>query len=1196
MTKQVTIDGNEAAAYIAHKTNEVIAIYPITPSSNMGELADDWSAQDKTNIWGAIPKVIEMQSEAGAAGTLHGALQAGSLTTTFTASQGLLLMIPNMYKISGELSPTVFHIAARSLAAQALSIFGDHSDVMACRGTGFAMLGSASVQEVMDMALIAQSASLKSRIPFLHFFDGFRTSHELNKIELISDSVIKEMIDDELVFQHRKRALSPDHPLIRGTSQNPDVYFQTRETVNPYYKALPKIVQQTMDQFAQLTGRQYKLFDYFGSKKATELVILIGSSCQTVTETIEQMLKSGKQVGMLQVRLFRPLNGKALIKAIPKTVKRIAVLDRLKEPGASGEPLYKDVITAFAEHISQGSARFKQMPKIFGGRYGLSSKEFTPGMVQAVFDNLIASKPKTRFTIGIHDDVSNLSLNWQEIEQNPALENVKQCVFYGLGADGTVSANKNSIKIISEETEQFTQGYFVYDSKKSGAITISHLRFSKHPILSSYLIGDNQAQFVGCHQTVFLERLPILDKAAKKSVFLLNTPAPKEQVWQSLPGSIQKQIIEKEISFFIIDAYEVAHKTGMGRRINTIMQTCFFAISGILPQDEAIDKIKLHVEKSYGRKGRNIVQLNFAAIDSTIEALHKVKYPQTYKDEIEVGFNIPKEAPEFVHKVTAELMAEHGNDLPVSAFTDDGSWPLGTAAYEKRNIALEIPVWDADLCIYCGKCPFVCPHSAIRSKVFTEDEVKDAPQSFKHVAIKGREFPNLHVSYQIAPEDCTGCKLCVEICPARDKSNASYKALNMQPQPPLRQQEHDNWEYFLKINEYDRKKIQWNKMKAAMMAQPLFEFSGACSGCGETPYVRLATQLFGDRMIIGNATGCSSIYGGNLPTTPYTTNPENRGPAWSNSLFEDTAEFGLGFRLSIDQHARHAKQLLNSLDVDQQLSKDILNASQSTEAEIFEQRDRIEILKSIIKDNPKDQAKQLLSVVDYLAKKSVWAFGGDGWAYDIGFGGLDHVLASGHNINILVMDTEVYSNTGGQTSKATPKGAIAKFSSAGKPTRKKDLGMIAMAYENVYVAQVAFGAKDIHTLKTFLEAESWDGPSIIIAYSPCIAHGIDMVNNLDQQKLAVNSGYWPLYRYNPALAQQGKNPLHLDSPKPKVALAEYYRSETRFNMLNYSHPQTAARILEEEQRAILDHYHHLEQLANLPVDDLSQQLEKLKKE
>ena len=1191
MSSKATIDGNQAAAHIAHKTNEVIAIYPITPASPMGELTDEWSAEGRKNIWGGVPEIIEMQSEGGAAGAVHGAVQAGGLTTTFTASQGLLLMIPNMYKIAGELSPLVIHVAARSLAAQALSIFGDHSDVMATRATGFAMLASGSVQEVMDLALVAQTATLRGKIPFVHFFDGFRTSHELMKVEVIDDEVIHAMVDTGYLIEHRNRALTPDRPVLRGTSQNPDVYFQGRETVNPYYEALPDIVQETMDQLGELTGRQYHLFDYFGATDAERVVILMGSGAEAVEETVEDLLGHGEKVGMVRVRLYRPFSVKHLIAAVPASAQSIAVLDRCKEPGAAGEPLYKDVVAAFAEHLGEGGEKFSAMPRIVGGRYGLSSKEFTPGMIRAVFDNLKQERPKNHFTVGIHDDLCHTSLEWDPGVRNRDMEGVVQCLFYGLGSDGTVSANKNTLKILGEETDQYVQGYFVYDSKKAGAVTVSHLRFSPRPIRASYLIGDGEASFIGCHQPQFVERFNLLEKAAPGCVLLLNTSAAPGEAWNTLPRTMQEEMLEKGVKLWVIDAYAVAKKTGMGRRINTIMQTCFFAISGVLPRDEAIGKIKQAVEKTYGRKGAKIVERNFAAIDAALDALHEVELPGRVSSDFDFRPPVPEEAPEFVREVTATLLLDKGDQLPVSKIPADGSWPLGTAAWEKRSIALELPKWDPDLCIECGKCPFVCPHSAIRSKVFTEEALKGAPEGFLYRAMKGKEFAGLYVAYQVAPDDCTGCGICADVCPARDKSNASHKSLDMVPKEEILEQDRVNWAFFEKLPEYDREKIAWPKMKSAMLGQPLFEFSGACVGCGETPYIRLATQLFGDRMLIANATGCSSIYGGNLPTTPYTTNPEGRGPAWNNSLFEDNAEFGLGFRLAIDQHIHQCQVLMAQLGdrLDAELVQAILDADQSDEAGIHEQRRRVEKLKEQLRALDDERARRLLSIADYLVRKSVWIIGGDGWAYDIGFGGLDHVLASGKDVNLLVLDTEVYSNTGGQTSKATPRGAVAKFSAAGKPAPKKDLGMIAMAYENVYVAQVSSGAKDVHTLRAFMEAESWHGPSLIIAYSPCIAHGVDLSHNLRQQNLAVNSGHWPLFRYDPRRREQGLNPLQLDSKKPSVPLREYYMSETRFAMLWRSHPDEAERLLEAEQQAVLERYHHLEQLASLPVDNAEEE-------
>ncbi|MBY0576985.1 MAG: pyruvate:ferredoxin (flavodoxin) oxidoreductase [Gallionellaceae bacterium] len=1178
----VTIDGNEAAAYIAHLTNEVIAIYPITPSSPMGEYSDAWSAEGTPNLWGTVPDVIEMQSEGGAAGTVHGALQSGSLTTTFTASQGLLLMIPNMYKIAGELTPFVMHVAARSLAAQGLSIFGDHSDVMSARSTGFAFLASNSVQEAMDMALIAQAATLESRIPILHFFDGFRTSHEVAKIEQVPLEVVREMIDDKLVFAHRARALTPDHPVLRGTAQNPDVYFQARETVNSYYNAMPAIVQKAMDKFAKLTGRQYRLYDYVGAPDAERVMILMGSGADAAEETVEHLTAHGEKVGMVKVRLYRPFVAEELLKVIPATAKRIAVLDRTKEPGADGEPLYKDVVTAFAESFTSGASKRAAMPRVVGGRYGLSSKEFTPGMIKGVFDELKREQPKNNFTVGIIDDVTHTSLKWDAAFRNDASRGVNRCLFYGLGSDGTVGANKNTIKIMGEETELYGQGYFVYDSKKAGAVTVSHLRFSPKPIHSPYLIGNSEANFIGCHQPVFLDRYEMLDYAAEGAVFLVNTPTAPDKAWNLLTRKMQQQIIDKKIEFYVIDAYAIAKATGMGSRINTIMQTCFFAISGVLPRELAIEKIKSAAEKSYSKKGRAVVEANWKAIDETIANLHKVKTPAVATSTFEMPEPVGTHAPDFVKRITAEIMAGRGDRLPVSALPADGTWPTGTAVWDKRNLALEIPVWDEELCIYCGKCPLVCPHTAIRSKVFPAELAKNAPPTFKHIQIKGKEFEQgMHVTYQVAPEDCTGCTLCVDICPAVSKTDPTYKALNMRNIVPLREQEKENFEFFLSLPEFDRTKLRTGTIKGAMMLQPLFEFSSACVGCGETPYIKLATQLFGDRMMVANATGCSSIYGGNLPTTPYSKNAEGRGPAWSNSLFEDNAEFGLGFCVSIDKHAQQARELLQRMKdkVGAELAGSILNAGQSEEAGIFAQRERIEALRKVLAGIDSAEARNLESLVDYLAKKSVWIIGGDGWAYDIGFGGLDHVLSSGRNVNILVLDTEVYSNTGGQCSKATPRGATAKFAAGGKLTGKKDLGQIAMSYGNVYVAHVAYGAKDAHTLKTFIEAESFDGPSLIIAYSPCVEHGYDMAKQHQQQELAVNTGHWPLYRYDPRREQEGKNPLSLDSQEPSVSIREFIQNEPRFRGLVKKMDEDSGKTVAFYDKELRKHYAIFEHLA-----------------
>jgi pyruvate-ferredoxin/flavodoxin oxidoreductase len=1183
----ITLDGNEAAARIAHLTNEVIAIYPITPASPMGEHADAWSAQGKANLWGSVPQIVEMQSEGGAAGAIHGALQSGALTTTFTASQGLLLMLPNMYKIAGELSPTVFHIAARSLAAQALSIFCDHSDVMAARSTGFSMLASNSVQEVMDMALIAQAATLEGRIPMLHFFDGFRTSHEIDKIEEVDIETVQAMIDDEMITAHRRRALNPEHPVVRGTSQNPDVYFQARESVTPFYTAMPGIVQSCMDRFAALTGRQYRLYDYYGAEDAEQVIILMGSGAETVQETVDHLNAHGEKVGLLKVRLYRPFDATRFIRALPASVRAVAVLDRTKEPGSDGEPLYKDVLTALAQGIAGGTAPCEAMPRIIGGRYGLSSKEFTPGMVKAVFDELGQSHPKNNFTIGIHDDLSHSSLDWDPAFRTDASKKAVTALFYGLGSDGTVSANKNSIKIIGECTELHAQGYFVYDSKKSGAVTVSHLRFGPEPIHSTYLIGDDEAHFIGCHQSVFLERYDMLDKAAEDGVFLLNTTAPADKVWDTLPRRMQQQIIDKRLRFYVIDAYRVADASGMGRRINTIMQTCFFAISDILQQEKAIHSIKDAVEKTYGKKGRKLVEMNFRAIDESLADLHQVNIPGNADSGFERPPVVSANAPQFVQKVTAEIIAGRGDNLPVSLLPQDGTYPSGTTQWEKRNIALEIPVWDEDLCIHCGKCPFVCPHGVIRSNVFDPALTENAPPTFKHVPVKGKEFPEgWRISYQVAPEDCTGCGLCVDICPVKDKKNPGRRALNMAPQPPLRKQERDNWDFFLTLPEFDRRKLRPNVIKEAMVTQPLFEFSGACTGCGETPYLKLASQLFGDRMMVANATGCSSIYGGNLPTTPWAKNSEGRGPAWNNSLFEDNAEFGLGMRIAVDKQAELAQELVQALasDIGNDKVEALLNAEQSSESGIYDQRERVAELLETLNGIDKPEARRLESIADYLVKKSVWIIGGDGWAYDIGFGGLDHVLASGRNVNILVLDTEVYSNTGGQTSKATPRGAVAKFSAGGKPAAKKDLAMIAMSYENVYVAQVAYAGKDIQTLRAFLEAESYDGPSIIIAYSPCIAWGNDMAHNHQMQDLALRSGHWPLLRYDPRRLALGENPLQLDSKAPSIGYRDFVSNETRFNMLWRSHPDNAESFLEQSQHEATARYRHYEQLAAMHYD------------
>ncbi|HNX31997.1 MAG TPA: pyruvate:ferredoxin (flavodoxin) oxidoreductase [Holophaga sp.] len=1176
--RMVTLDGNEATASVAHRINEVIAIYPITPSSNMGEWSDEWSSQGKKNIWNTVPLVVEMQSEAGAAGAVHGALQGGALSTSFTASQGLLLFIPNMYLIAGELTPFVLHVTARTIATHALSIFGDHSDVMACRQTGFAMLSSDSVQQAHDFALIAQSSSLRSRVPFLHYFDGFRTSHEVSKIERLNDEDLHAMITDELVATHRKRALTPDKPMIRGTAQNPDVFFQAREAANPYYLATPGIVQEEMDKFAKMTGRQYQLFEYFGAPDAERVIIVMGSGADVTHEYVEWAMAKGEKIGVLKVRLFRPFSIKHFVNALPRTTKVVSVLERVKEPGATGDPLYLDVVTALREAREEGLTTLE--PKVLAGRYGLSSKEFTPAMVKAVYDNMTA-KSKNHFVVGIVDDVTHSSLDVDhEFDIEP--DDVKRAMFYGLGSDGTVGANKNSIKIIAEETPNFGQGYFVYDSKKAGAITTSHLRFGPRKIRSAYLI--KKANFIACHQTSFIEKYDMLAAAAKGATFLLNTPFSKDEVWNTLPKEVQESIVGKKLKFFVIDAYDVAKKTGMGVRINTIMQTCFFAISGVLPREEAIEQIKKAIKKSYSKKGEAVVKKNYEAVDETLANLHEVKVPAAVTTTRCMPPFVSDEAPEFTKKVQAIMMAGQGDLLPVSAFPVDGTWPVGTTQWEKRNIALEIPVWDPSMCIQCNKCSMICPHAAIRPKVYDPKFLEKAPATFKSVDYKGKEFAGQKFTIQSAPEDCTGCGICVSVCPAKDKSNPKRKAINMTPQMPLREAEHENYKFFLNLPEVDRTLLKAD-VKGSQFMQPLFEYSGACAGCGETPYVKLLTQLFGDRALIANATGCSSIYGGNLPTTPYTVNLDGRGPAWCNSLFEDNAEFGFGLRLAVDKNKEQALELLARLAsiVGDELVAGLVNADQTTEAGIKAQRERVAALKAKLAASKSPEAQWLLLLADYLVKKSVWILGGDGWAYDIGYGGLDHVIAQGRNVNILVLDTEVYSNTGGQASKSTPIGASAKFAMAGKSLPKKDLGMIAMASGNVYVAKVSLGAKDVQAVKAFQEAESYDGPSLIIAYCHCIAHGFDLAQGCEQQKLAVDSGHWPLYRFDPRRIALGESPLQMDSPAPKVDLATYIRNETRYRVVEQMNPEHFKELLAAGQREVTNRYASYENLAKLTM-------------
>jgi pyruvate-ferredoxin/flavodoxin oxidoreductase len=1189
--RMITIDGNTAAAHVAHATNEVIAIYPITPSSVMGEISDAKSAHGEKNIWGTVPQVVEMQSEGGAAGAVHGALQAGALTTTFTASQGLLLMIPNMFKIAGELTSTVFHVSARSIAAQALSIFGDHSDVMACRSTGWAMICSNNAQEVMDFALISQAATLKSRVPFLHFFDGFRTSHEVLKVEELAYDDMRAMLDDELVAAHKARALTPDRPVLRGTAQNPDVYFQGRETVNPFYPKCIEIVEEEMNKFAALTGRQYKLVDYIGAPDADKVIVIMGSGADTVHETVENLVTKGEKVGVLKIRLYRPFPIDAFIAALPETVKKIAVLDRTKEPGALGEPLYLDVRTAIGEAMSDDKFRFEGYPTIVGGRYALGSKEFTPAHVKAVFENLDTLKPKNHFVVGINEDVTGCSLNYDQDYFNP-MEGIYQAMFYGLGSDGTVGANKNSIKIIAELTDNNAQAYFVYDSKKAGSITTSHLRFGKNYIRAPYLVQE--ADFIACHNFSFLEKYDMLSKAKKGATFLLNSPYEASEVWDNIPADVQKQIIDKNLKFFVIDGVRLGNEIGLGPRINVIMQTAFFKISNIIPLDTAIEHIRDAIRKTYGKAGEKVVAMNYKAVEAGLDNLTEVNVPAEVTSNIKRPPVVGDNAPAFVKDVTAPIIAGLGDQLPVSKMPADGTFPTATSQFEKRNIAIEIPVWDEKLCIQCGICSFVCPHATIRMKAYDPSLLKGAPESFKSVDCKIPEMKGKKLTIQVAPEDCTGCGACSHNCPAKDKDNPYHKAIDMTFQPPLRAQEAANFEFFLSIPDVDPTQVKLDTLRGCQLVRPLFEFSGACAGCGETPYLKLLSQLFGDRTLIANATGCSSIYGGNLPTTPWAQRADGRGPSWSNSLFEDNAEFGYGMRLAVDKFNQMAVELLDELDKCScpscsdigKLVSEIRSADQSDQSGIEAQRNRIEQLKTILGKCPESTAKRLLAVADYLVKKSVWIVGGDGWAYDIGYGGLDHVIASGKNVNLLVLDTEVYSNTGGQASKSTPLGAVAQFAAGGKTMPKKDLGMMAMSYGTCYVASVAL-SNPAQTIKAFIEAEAFDGPSLILAYSHCIAHGINMTSAVDEQKKAVACGHWPLYRYNPDLVAKGANPLVLDSKEPTISFEEYAFGENRYRVLKKNNPEAAAELIKKANQLTARKFSFYEKLAAMAFEQVT---------
>jgi len=1180
----VTLDGNEAVARVAHRLNEVIAIYPITPASPMGELADTWSAEGRPNLWGAVPDVIEMQSEAGAAGAVHGALQTGALATTFTASQGLLLMIPNMFKIAGELSPTVFHVASRTVATHALSIFGDHSDVMAVRSTGFALLCSATVQEAHDFALLAQAASLEGRVPFLHFFDGFRTSHEVNKIEILGDDDYRALIQARWIEDHRARALDPDRPVLRGSAQNPDVFFQARESVNLYYEQMPGILQGAMDRLGARTGRHYRLFDYTGDPQAERVVVLMGSGTGAVEEAVEALNLQGEKVGLLKVRLFLPFDSGAFVAALPAGVRRLAVLDRTKEPGAPGEPLYQQVVCALSEAWAP-SKKEGGPPRVFGGRYGLSSKEFTPAMAAGVFQELAREHPRRSFTVGIIDDVTRKSLDWDP-DFSTEDPQATRAVFFGLGSDGTVGACKNAVKIIGGETPLFAQGYFVYDSKKAGGITISHLRFGGRPIHSSYLI--RRASFLACHQFNFLEKMEVLELAEKGATFLLNSPFGPEEVWNHLPREVQEEILEKDLRFFVVDAARVAREAGLGGRINTVMQTCFFELSGILPSGEAIEKIKESIRKAYGRRGESILERNFAAVDGALQALHEVSLSGEADSTIRRRPAVPESAPDFVQRVTSLMLAGKGDLLPVSALPVDGTFPVGTARWEKRSIAHEIPIWDSALCIECNLCALVCPHAAIRVKSFDAGVLSTAPEAFPVRETTSKEFPGNRFSVQVAPDDCTGCGICVQSCPARSKEVAKHKAIDMLPQSEHLEAERRNFRFFLEIPEADREEIQMDTVKGSQLLQPLFEYSGACAGCGETPYIKILTQLFGDRMVVANATGCSSIYGGNLPTTPWTANSEGRGPAWSNSLFEDNAEFGLGMRLSLDHQERQAHEWVRRLSatLGGELTEALLAPTEISAAGLAIRRRQVAALKNRLQGCPAPEAKGLLTLADVLLPRTVWVLGGDGWAYDIGFGGLDHVLASNRNVNLLVLDTGVYSNTGGQASKATPRAAVAKFAAAGKSVKKKDLGLLAMAYGNVYVAQIALGAQPRQTIQAFREAESFPGPSLLIAYSHCIAHGIEISTAMQHQKEASQTGFWPLFRYDPRLAHEGAHPFQLDSRKPKKPFSEFAAKEGRFAILRRTNPERADRLIRLAQRDIEERWRLYHQVAGLELENV----------